>query len=164
MKGAVWRRRIRLLSALAIVLATAYIAIDSSSLDTRPDWLPEPTQTKVIVAAIIVGLAAGFNLLEAMRREQRIATRDSLSGGLFDVAFPLWYKSSVLMTRESARRKFGVHIWLVPRWHWTLIPRIIRRYTPRDVRARLRTPIMWHALEIRMDKLSHAATGIGWRR
>ncbi len=159
-----WRWRARLLSAVAIFVATAYLAIDSSSLASKPKFLGRTTTTEVVLAAVVVGLSASWGVVDALLERRYLTHRDHIARQVSEISFALWYLTSRSMRTDRLRERFGVHVWLVPQWHWTLVPRRIRRLTPRTWRRKLWTPYMWRAAEYRMDRHNHQGTGIQWKR
>jgi len=57
----------------------------------------------------------------------------------------------------------GLHVWLVPRWHWRLAPPAFKERLPESVKDKVPSPAMWRPARLRhIDHID--PSGIRWRR
>ena len=162
-----WRWRLRLIVAFFTALATAVVMYDSSSMGDKRQlfpWMATDDYAKVIwVCIAIIGLSVIITVVDAYVERKRLRRRESISVAVSRALFPTWH---LLYSRTQGRenqRWVGVHVWLVPTWHWTVVPRRIRNLCPSRIRARLWTPAMWRAASFRL-KRHQTPTDIPWRR
>jgi hypothetical protein len=151
------------LLALIVALATYYITIDASSIRAQAQPFGRATPDRIITAAVIIGVSIVAQAFEATYQRRKRIERDAVSREVLRLLFPIWVGVERRLQRREMKDTFGLHVWLVPRWHWTLVPRPVRKATPRGVRARFPTPQMWHAAELRM-RSDQPSTEISWRR
>lgn len=161
-----WRLRVSLL--LASGVAAVVVTYDSSTLSgaaRRPFGVSEDDyRVAVLVCIAVLGtsyVAAGF---QAIRDRQRILRREILRNRIVRILFPVWDTVRVRLPHVADQRSVGLHVWLVPHWHWTLVPRWIRNHTPRRLRQRLPTPAMWCAGSLRIDRWTGPRANVEFRR
>lgn len=151
----------RVLVTVAIALATTVVAFDASSLRDEPGWRPGHHQ--VIAAIVVIGFGVLWNFADAEVERRRGRRRNEMGFIISDIAFPVWADLQNEFHARELREGLGVHVWMVPSWHWAVVPQSFRNLVPEKARARLPTPPMWRAVRIRMDT-EDQPTDIAWRR
>jgi hypothetical protein len=156
------RWRLRYVVATLIAIATAIVALDSSSLSGKSlPWLTR--RWTVLLSVFILGFAVMWNFFDAEVERRRLHRRHSIAVAVSAIAFAVWNKVHRVGYKRWTKERIGLHVWMVPTWHWTLVPRWIRKLTPRKLRAKLPTPSMWRAAQFRLRETSEPSD-ILWRR
>lgn len=145
-----------------MAIAGAIIAIDSSSL--RSEGAMRPPSSLVFWSIVIVALGVVWQYIDAEIERRRVRRRTEVANEIAKIMFPIWYKIRTVTSDRKSQERLGVHVWMVPSWHWLLIPDWARDLTPETLRARLPTPRLWRACDYRLEDDQHDATDIRWRR
>ncbi len=122
----------------------------------------EATNTAVLAAAIVCGLASlrevVGGLVERLGEDRSESFRRSLENELG----VLW--RSVAITDDALKvSPVGLHIWLVPRWHWRYPPEMLISRKQATFRRRLPTPSLWRPAKLR--HIDHVDPSyMKWRR
>ena len=156
------RWMVRLAAAVTTAFAGFIISIDSSSLERRGWWNPKPDL--VFASMILLAAAVVWQVIDAEIERRRVRRRTELTNEINKLMFPVWYKIQATAPDQSTRERIGVHVWMVPTWHWHLVPEFVRNLTPESVRSRIPTPHMWRACNYRLEEDQHDGTDIRWTR
>lgn len=156
-------KKFKFIVAASASLSLIYLTVDSSSLGDEIAIFGPPTKFRIIVAACIVGLSTLIAILESTVVANRMRRQDWIARNVLELVVPLWAILHSLMSDGDCKKTFGVSVWLVPRWHWTLVPRTVRDKTPMSFRRKFPTPRMWRAAQMRLTP-SGQASDIAWRR
>lgn len=158
------RWRFRFVVTTVVALATIIVSLDSSSLEKDPGSAWQPARWLVLASILALGFGVFWGYSDAEVERRRVQRRIEMSVLINNIVFPLWHTIvNKVSTSRRARERIGVHVWMVPTWHWTLIPRWLRSMTPRQVRSRLPTPKLWRACQYRLYD-DRGPTDIIWRR
>lgn len=152
---------VRFVVTTVMALAGAVVSIDSSSLRDSGWWMPGPSLVVACIVAIALGLI--WQYIDAEIERRRVRRRTSLANEISKLMFPLWHEMQSLGTTKRTRERIGLHVWMVPTWHWTLVPDWLRSLTPQRLRDRLPTPRLWRAAQFRLQD-DHEPTDIRWKR
>jgi hypothetical protein len=153
---------IRFITALATAVCGAIIAFDSSSLHDQGWW--RPSATLVFWSIVVVGLCVIWQFIDAEIERRRVRRRTEMSNEINRIMFPIWYKIRTVTNDRPYQERIGVHVWMVPSWHWNLVPERVRTLVPEGWRAKLPVPRMWRACDLRLKKDQHGGTDIRWKR
>lgn len=153
---------IRYAALAAFVVAGVVVAFDSSSLADRGWW--QPPDNLVFACIITLGVYAVLQFTETEIDRRRFRRRHEIANEVSQLLFPTWDRVHAAGKSKRLSQRMGVHVWMVPSWHWQLVPELIRKLTPRIIRDRLRTPNMWRAAIFRLEDDGHDSTDIQWRR
>ena len=132
---------VRLCLAVVLSISAALVAFDSSTLQDRGWWRPpEP----VLFASIGgVALSIIWQFVDAEWERRRVRRRTALAHEITKIMFPVWYRARTAATGRKTQERIGVHVWMVPTWHWNLLPDWVRELCPEAWRARFWTPRLW---------------------
>lgn len=153
---------IRLVVALATAFSGFIISLDASSLEQRGWWVP-PAGLVFACMALVAG-AVLWQFVDAEIERRRVKRRTELANEINKLMFPVWYKIRSVGANRPTRERIGVHVWMVPTWHWHMVPELARSFVPRSWRSRLPTPRMWRACHYRLKDDQHDSTDIHWTR
>lgn len=154
---------IRFAVATAMAFATVVVTFDASSLRGRA-WLGlRPGDGLVATSIVLLSLGVFYQYWDANLERKRVRRRASLAYEINKLVFPIWHEVQSIGVDDKTRAHIGIHVWMVPTWHWTRIPDGLRRVTPKKIRDRLPTPALWRAAQFRLQD-EHAPTDIRWRR
>lgn len=153
---------IRLVTAVATAICGAILAFDSSSLSDE-GWR-QPPERLVAWSIVVVALCVIWQFIDAEIERRRVRRRTELSNEIIRIMFPIWYKICAVTNDRSSRERIGVHVWMVPTWHWNLVPEWVRILVPESWRAMFPAPRMWRACDLRLKKDQHGGTDIRWKR
>lgn len=156
------RWRIRLVFAVATAVAGIIVSLDASSLPRR-GW-PTPSPYLLIPAMSVLAVSTLWQVIDAEIERRRVRRRSELRNEINKIMFPAWYKISRVGKNRAIRERIGVHVWIVPTWHWHLVPDFIRNLVPQSIRSLLPTPRMWRACIYRLEDNQHDGTDIRWKR
>ena len=113
---------------------------------------------------VLLATAVVWQGIDAEIERRRVRRRTELTNEINKLMFPTWYKIRSAARDRATRERIGVHVWMVPTWHWHLVPEVIRSVTPEKLRSRLWTPRMWRACHYRLKDDQHDGTDIRWTR
>jgi len=154
-------------AGLFIILgvATFVVGYDSSTLNTtRLFGIPDPWYKVLIVTCLsILGMAFLIELVDSAIRGKFSRNRERIDLTVGRVLFPFWEELTSTVRPAGSRDWIGLHVWLVPSWHWILVPRWIRNHTPGCIRSALRTPRLWCAAGFRL-KRQQSRVAVSFRR
>jgi hypothetical protein len=153
---------LRFIVAVATAFSGFVISLDTSSLEKHGWWRPSSDLVFISMALISAGIIWQF--IDAEWERRRVRRRNELRTEINSRIFPAWYKISTVGVNRATRERIGVHVWMVPTWHWHLVPEFVRRLTPKNWRGRLPTPKMWRACNLRLKEDDHDGTDIAWTR
>ena len=113
---------------------------------------------------VLFSLGTIWQFIDAEWERRRVRRHHELRTEILSRMFPAWYKICNVGSNRATRERIGVHVWMVPTWHWHLVPEYIRRVTPRSWREKLPTPKMWRACNLRLKEDDNNSTDIEWTR
>lgn len=152
---------IRIAFGLVVGAATAFLSIRASQRVGLTQG-GAAADALVIPAAIVAGLSGAVEVAMGVSDRIRDERSERHRREIERRVFALWDWLTQRYAAPGFRDQLGVHVWLVPRWHYRFFGRAGQR-VPISVRSRMPTPAMWRPAKMRLvDHLD--PTNVKWTR
>lgn len=154
-----WRWLWRVLFGLAIGVATAFLGIQGAKQDpvkpppqgatsAQRNQYEQRTQDRdrrnrfVLAAGLVCGLASFREVVGGLNEKLGEDRSERFRREIENELGTLW-RNAADKEGVKAIESLGLHVWLVPRWHWRFAPAAFKERLPESWKLKIPAPAMW---------------------
>lgn len=116
----------------------------------------------VLAAGLVCGLASFREVVGGLNEKLGEDRSERFRREIENELGTLW-RNAADKEGVKAIESLGLHVWLVPRWHWRFAPAAFKERLPESWKLKIPAPAMWRPGKLRHVDHLHPS-GIRWRR